>query len=133
MEEEQSDKNSRRLPKDERFHDSEPQSARLALLSSYHDVQERDAMRGAQPGSDSGILSSGHVEAAAGTPPAGRGESVRMLAAYMDLGARCRLEGDRVTASVEMRGLRIETRISGAGVAKADGEVRAVLRQRGYC
>ena len=54
-----------------------------------------------------------------------------MLAAYMDLGARCRLEGDRVAASAEMRGLRIETRISAAGAAARTGdEVRPVLRRR---
>ena len=42
----------------------------------------------------------------------GKARSVRMLAAYMDLGARYKMVGKQQRASAELRGLRIETRVT---------------------
>ena len=42
----------------------------------------------------------------------GKSRSVRMLAAYMDLGARYKMVGKQQRASAELRGLRIETRVT---------------------
>ena len=67
-------------------------------------LQERDAMR----------VSASKAEAA----PRARGDagrSVRMLAAYMDLGARYKIAGDRQRASAELRGLHVETQVDVGG------------------
>ena len=42
----------------------------------------------------------------------GKARSVRMLAAYLDLGARYKMVGKQQRASAELRGLRIETRVT---------------------
>jgi len=41
-----------------------------------------------------------------------KSKSVRMLAAHMDLGARYKMVGKHQRASAELRGLRIETRVT---------------------
>ena len=38
--------------------------------------------------------------------------SVRMLAAYLDISGRLRMEGDTIDANAEMKGLRLETEIN---------------------
>lgn len=58
-------------------------------------LQERDALRVKTPN--------------APRTPADVGRSVRMLAAYMDLGACYKIAGDRQRASAELRGLHVET------------------------
>lgn len=45
----------------------------------------------------------------------GSSRSVRMLAAHMDLGARYRMAGPQQRASAELRGLRVETRVTLGG------------------
>ena len=50
-----------------------------------------------------------------------KSKSVRMLAAHMDLGARYKMVGKQQRASAELRGLRIETRVT-----LGDEKVRAV-------
>lgn len=44
--------------------------------------------------------------------PGEKAKTVRMLAAYMDLGARYKMVGPQQRASAELRGLRIETRVT---------------------
>ena len=68
------------------------------------DSAARAGCQGAAPGQD------GAPDAAKGPPHA-----ARLLAAYLDLLADCRLSGGRVRASTELRGLRVETHLSVAG------------------
>ena len=78
------------------------------VLYTERDSAARAGYQGAAPGQD------GAPDAAKGLPHA-----ARLLAAYLDLLADCRLSGGRVRASTELRGLRVETHLSVAG---PDGE-----------
>ena len=44
--------------------------------------------------------------------PGDKSKTVRMLAAYMDLGVRYKMVGAQQRASAELRGLRIQTRVT---------------------
>ncbi len=61
-------------------------------------LQEKDALRVNTPNKE-----------AAPRTPRDVNRSVRMLAAYMDLGACYKIAGDRQRASAELRGLHVET------------------------
>ncbi|KAK9908805.1 hypothetical protein WJX75_003140 [Coccomyxa subellipsoidea] len=76
----------------------------LRFLELEEGKQERDAMR----------LSTPKTEAAP-RAPGNASRSVRMLAAYMDLGASYKIAGDRQRASAELRGLHVETQVDVGG------------------
>jgi hypothetical protein len=61
------------------------------------------------------------AEAGVGTQARAPARSVRMLAAYLDLAARYKLEGGEQQAGVELRGMRVETQTNLAGGEAAPG------------
>ena len=50
--------------------------------------------------------------------PQAAGQALRMLAAYMDAYTEATLENGSTTASVELRGLRVETKINLSGTTE---------------
>ncbi len=66
-----------------------------------HAVQEKEVMQTKRSAADLSAIQAD-----------GKSRSVRMLAAYLDLGARYKMVGKQQRASAELRGLRIETRVT---------------------
>ena len=69
-------------------------------------AQEKEALQTRKSQADLASLPSGEQP-----------KTVRMLAAHMDLGVRYKMAGPQQRASAELRGLRIETRVT-LGVQK---------------
>ena len=87
------------------------QIAWLARLAVHHlersiatVVQEKEALQTRKSQADLASLQSGDQP-----------KTVRMLAAHMDLGVRYKIAGPQQRASAELRGLRIETRVTLGG------------------
>ena len=64
-------------------------------------MQEKEALQTRKSQADLASLPSGD-----------KAKTVRMLAAYLDLGVRYKMVGPQQRASAELRGLRIETRVT---------------------
>lgn len=81
------------------------------LLNQYADNEQEEARK---------------LPATSTSGPQGDGKdlcSVRMLAAYLDVGGRLQMEGDKLDVQAQLKGLRLETVIdidSGAPAAKGD-------------
>lgn len=84
------------------------QKAWLTRLAVHHRkrsiatlAQEKEALQTRKSQADLASLQSG-----------GQPKTVRMLAAHLDLGVRYKMAGPQQRASAELRGLRIETRVT---------------------
>ena len=71
---------------------------------------------------------------AAPRAPGNASRSVRMLAAYMDLGASYKIAGDRQRASAELRGLHVETQVDvGGHKVKIPSDLSGALQPKDIC